>query len=212
VSGRDRLFEKRGDRPDVGPWKAFKEDAYPLSQTSFTYLLLDGRNARSLAGDTAVPWPIKLRFGSKGDDVGLVQERLDAAGFPVGVIDGDFGRRTLFAVLEFQTARFGADADDGIVGPAYRCRTRHRCVAGTLGRGGVMTARRDLCYRPTNHPFDAHANTYYGPNALCMAVMSNLAYENKAKIERQTARWGIDRFHFSPKAGPRRSLSATPRK
>jgi peptidoglycan hydrolase-like protein with peptidoglycan-binding domain len=42
---------------------------------------------------------------------------LDAAGFPVGVIDGDFGRRTLFAVLEFQTARFGADADDGIVGP-----------------------------------------------------------------------------------------------
>ena len=34
-----------------------------------------------------------------------------------------------------------------------------------------------------------------------MAVMANLAYENKGKIERQTARWGIDRFHFFAKGG-----------
>ena len=31
--------------------------------------------------------------------------------------DGDFGRRTLRAVLAFQTNVFGANADDGIVGP-----------------------------------------------------------------------------------------------
>ncbi len=64
-----------------------------------------------------------------------------------------------------------------------------------------MTARRDLRYRPTNHPFDAQADTYHGPNALCMAVMANLAYENKAKIQRQTARWGFGRFHFFAKGG-----------
>ncbi|MFP6758863.1 MAG: hypothetical protein VCC99_11700 [Alphaproteobacteria bacterium] len=64
-----------------------------------------------------------------------------------------------------------------------------------------MTCRRDLRYRPTNHPFDALADTYYGPNALCMAVMANLAYENKAEIERRTARWGFDRFHFFASGG-----------
>ena len=64
-----------------------------------------------------------------------------------------------------------------------------------------MTARRDLRYRPTNHAFDAQADTYHGPNALCMAVMANLAYENKAKIQRQTARWGFGRFHFFAKGG-----------
>ena len=64
-----------------------------------------------------------------------------------------------------------------------------------------MTCRRDLRYRPTNHPFDALADTYYGPNALCMAVMANLAYENKAEIERRTARWGFDRFHIFASGG-----------
>lgn len=33
-----------------------------------------------------------------------------------GEIDEDFGPCTLFALLEYQTAEFGTDADDGIVG------------------------------------------------------------------------------------------------
>lgn len=108
--------ERRGDSPDSGAWKSFKENAYALAQTRFDYLLLDGRDARSLASGNGAARPIKLRYGSGGDEVTLVQQALEAAGFPVGVIDGAFGSRTLFAILAFQTARFGADADDGIVG------------------------------------------------------------------------------------------------
>lgn len=59
-----------------------------------------------------------------------------------------------------------------------------------------MTMRRDMRYRPTNHPFDILAGTYHGPNALCLAVMANLAYESKAKIRRRTTQWGYNNFDF----------------
>ena len=56
-----------------------------------------------------------LRFGCKGDDVKLLQLRLDEIGYPAGAIDGIFGRQTLAAVKNFQASR-GLKAD-GIVGP-----------------------------------------------------------------------------------------------
>ena len=56
-----------------------------------------------------------IRQGSKGDEVRLLQERLDAQGFHVGAIDGDFGPRTDAAVEMYQSAH-GLDPD-GIVGP-----------------------------------------------------------------------------------------------
>jgi N-acetylmuramoyl-L-alanine amidase len=58
-----------------------------------------------------------LRFGSQGELVKKLQKALQSKSFYEGEIDGDFGERTLRAVLKFQTSSFGPNADDGIVGP-----------------------------------------------------------------------------------------------
>ncbi|MCB9948393.1 MAG: peptidoglycan-binding protein [Rhodospirillaceae bacterium] len=57
-----------------------------------------------------------LRFGSGGDLVNELQQRLNEKGYDVGVVDGEFGKRTLGGVLKFQEDQFGNYADDGIVG------------------------------------------------------------------------------------------------
>ncbi len=107
---------RREDRPDSGPWRIFKSNAYSLTQDRFPYFLLNGGDARVVATSDA-PLPAKLRFGSQSALVGQVQEKLKAQGFYEGILDASFGERTLRSVLEFQIARFGPDADDGIVGP-----------------------------------------------------------------------------------------------
>lgn len=55
-----------------------------------------------------------VRKGSRGPEVRLLQERLKAAGFNPGAVDGDFGPNTERAVRAFQQAR-GLGAD-GVVG------------------------------------------------------------------------------------------------
>ena len=47
-------------------------------------------------------WPI--RRGSKGPEVRVVQQRLNALDFPCGVADGIFGRKTTRAVMQLQRA------------------------------------------------------------------------------------------------------------
>lgn len=59
-----------------------------------------------------------MRYGCKGDDVKWLQERLNAAGYSCGEVDGIFGRKTLTATKNFQGSR-GLVAD-GIVGPLTR--------------------------------------------------------------------------------------------
>ena len=107
---------QRDNKPDTGPWKVFKENAYAIDQVSFFYILLTGRDAQRVAMAQGALSP-RLRFGSKGKLVRTVQERLSALGFYEGNIDDDFGPRMLRAVLDFQTAEFGPSEDDGIVGP-----------------------------------------------------------------------------------------------
>jgi peptidoglycan hydrolase-like protein with peptidoglycan-binding domain len=57
-----------------------------------------------------------LRYLDKGADVRYLQQRLLAHGFDSGLIDGDFGPRTLTEVHKFQTNR--RLVSDGIIGPA----------------------------------------------------------------------------------------------
>ena len=109
--------QKRGSQPAIGPWKIFKKNAYDISQTSFGYILLDGREAFRIASAGASKVSARLRFGSQGELVKKLQKSLQSKSFYEGEIDGDFGDRTLRAVLKFQTASFGPNADDGIVGP-----------------------------------------------------------------------------------------------
>jgi hypothetical protein len=108
---------KRGDKPNEGPWKVFHENAYGLQQDSFPYIVLEGRDAHRITQIGSGSLSPRLRFGSQGSLVEKVQNALQREGFYEGRIDGDFGDRTLRAVLAFQTAKFGPDADDGVVGP-----------------------------------------------------------------------------------------------
>lgn len=45
---------------------------------------------------------VELKKGSKGDAVKTLQERLNAAGYSVGSVDGDFGGKTETAITNFQ--------------------------------------------------------------------------------------------------------------
>jgi hypothetical protein len=109
--------QKRSQQPATGAWKVFKKNSYDLTQKSFGYILLDGREVYRIvsAGNSKVS--ARLRFGSHGDLVKKLQKALQTKSFYEGNIDGDFGERTLRAVLNFQTSSFGPSADDGIVGP-----------------------------------------------------------------------------------------------
>lgn len=57
-----------------------------------------------------------LKLGSRGEDVRMLQNYLNALGFSVGKADGIFGPATRNAVINFQRSR--GLAVDGIVGPA----------------------------------------------------------------------------------------------
>lgn len=107
---------KRGSAPAVGPWRDFKENAYALSQASFSYALWNARTAEAIAGARGKV-ARRLTIGSDGPLVDAVQQALRGKGFYEGEIDEDFGLRTLRAVIELQKHAFGADAADGIVGP-----------------------------------------------------------------------------------------------
>jgi hypothetical protein len=106
---------KLGMSPATGAWKVFQENAYALAQDSFSYVLLTGFDAERIVHATTTPAP-RLRYGSKGVLVTRVQAALKQRGFYHGELDDDFGIDTLRAVLAFQTAQFGPQGDDGIVG------------------------------------------------------------------------------------------------
>ena len=56
----------------------------------------------SLTGDTAADTIEELARGCSGDKVVRLQERLNELGFSVGTVDGSYGKKTEFAVRDFQ--------------------------------------------------------------------------------------------------------------
>lgn len=109
--------EKRTPYGDSGPWKYFKENGYKSSQDKFPYMLLDALSAQRISVYQNAKAQGKLRFGSQGEIVYNLQTCLKSKGYYDGKTDGDFGLKTIMAVLEFQKHAFGSDADDGVVGP-----------------------------------------------------------------------------------------------
>ncbi len=109
--------QKRGDKPSEGPWKIFQEKAYDTQQVTFPYILLNGRDIQKVTVNGSQKMSARLRFGSKGELVSKVQEVLKGEEYYEGHFDGDFGKRTIRAVLDYQTQIFGPSADDGIIGP-----------------------------------------------------------------------------------------------
>lgn len=108
---------KRGALVDIGPWANFVATAYAQPQDRFPYILLNALDYHRAYVSKASERGYRLRFGSSGVEVSELQERLKAKKFYEGVIDEEFGQRTMNAVLAFQRAAFGKDAADGVVGP-----------------------------------------------------------------------------------------------
>lgn len=108
---------RRGSCGDAGPWARFKANAYERPEPGFDYILLTGTDAQRAAAAGDRELTARLRFGSKGPLVGRVQRVLVERGYYEGHEDGEFGERTLRAVLAFQRVTFGPTAADGIVGP-----------------------------------------------------------------------------------------------
>ena len=109
---------QRGSAPNIGPWKTFHENAYAKrsGQDSFGYVLLNGLEVQRLAlsGPEGME---RVRFGSSGAESEKVQIALKSKGHYEGDADGEFGPRSLRALLAFQDAAFGPGGDDGICGP-----------------------------------------------------------------------------------------------
>lgn len=87
-------------------------------------MLLNGRDALQAITAAANTVPVRVRYGSTGPLVEKVQNALKEGHYYEGNADGDFGGRTFRAVLAYQTAVFGPNQDDGIVG---------KITAGSLG-------------------------------------------------------------------------------
>lgn len=95
----------------------------------------------NLAGASIDTAPGTLGIHARGDVTVWAQEHLFSAGERIA-IDGDFGRKTLAAVKNFQAAH--GLAVDGVVGPAtWQALLRYRPVAVRwTNKGAVATAAR----------------------------------------------------------------------
>ena len=104
-------------------------------------------NANVTSGETALV--NTLRYGSEGNEVTTLQNRLIALGYLAGSADGKFGRDTKSAVIAFQKAN-GLSAD-GVVGTdtstkLYASNVVSNTVSSTqtLRVGAVSDAVRDM--------------------------------------------------------------------
>lgn len=104
-------------------------------------------NANLTGGETALV--STLRYGSEGNEVTTLQNRLIALGYLAGSADGKFGRDTKSAVIAFQKAN-GLSAD-GVVGAdtsakLYASNVVSNTVSSTqtLRVGAVSDAVRDM--------------------------------------------------------------------
>ena len=111
-------FAKRANRPntkDRGAWPTYRKAAYASGQSRFRYMLIPGRSAKAAALSDPGTISMRLRFGSRGNLVELVQDKLKKAKLYDSKIDGDFGKGTLQALVDFQLRE--NLTTDAVVGP-----------------------------------------------------------------------------------------------
>ncbi|MEX3008650.1 peptidoglycan-binding protein [Hoeflea sp. TYP-13] len=111
---------KKGVRgSERGPWRKFIAPFRRDSgmQDSAEYVLFLAEEAQQMIRTRCAGKTVILRMGSGGPLVRQLQEALSARLSRPIKVDGDFGTGTFQAVIDFQTGVFGANADDGIVGP-----------------------------------------------------------------------------------------------
>ena len=105
----------------------------------------DNTNWGSLAGAVGEQLrPRPIMKGARGADVLDIQDRLHALGYLRGVVDGDFGSKTLEAVVAFQSAN--GLIPDGVVGEK---------TLAKLHDPNAKIAPVELKPLPVEHPIDS---------------------------------------------------------
>lgn len=90
---------KELDDPKLGPSyepnKYYMTAVQPGNQYALVITVVDKNSALAKSY-------VELKKGSKGDAVKALQEKLNAAGYSVGKVDGDFGGKTATAISNYQ--------------------------------------------------------------------------------------------------------------
>lgn len=163
------------DHGELGPWKKFIDHAYhgpAMGQKVFEYLLFSGFEVARLADQPDATLARTCRFGSEGDDVRRIQERLRALDYPgfldPDAVDGVFGRTALEAVVAFQRKTFGVA--DGVVGPQ------------TAEAMGVAWGTNEAALQPVTSsspsPVPVSANAVVPLDWMASAVAVTCGFEN----------------------------------
>jgi len=103
-------------------WSEFKNRVYtgrPDSNKTYSYFLFDGAyvaNVAQASDDSLVNYK-RILWGSRGDNVGNLQNKLIKLGYTeIGSVDNQYGKRTmLYGVIPYQKKTFGNQYADGIV-------------------------------------------------------------------------------------------------
>lgn len=121
-----------------------------------------------------------LYWGSRGDDVYLVQQKLKQWGYYSGFSDGVYGAATYQAVRDFQ--RRNGLQQDGVVGPntwaalgyaAAPARTPAPAVTTTTSRGAVSTSR-DITLLARVIEGEAANEPLYGKVAVGAVILNRI--------------------------------------
>lgn len=80
-----------------------------------------------------------LKFGSRGEQVSLLQKTLNSKGFSAGKVDGIFGKNTRKAVIAFQKA--SKIAIDGIAGKQTQSKLYAKSTDTTSSRGTSVSRK-----------------------------------------------------------------------
>jgi len=101
-----------------GPWRKFIDPFLNTlgNQKTTEYVLFNASEALQMVKSQCRGKSVILRMGSTGPLVRKLQQALGRKLNRTVSVDGDFGPGTFQLVIDFQAAKFGNDADDGIVG------------------------------------------------------------------------------------------------
>lgn len=101
-------------------WKEFYAYATEVPNTIYNYILIPNTHLMTISTIPDLKVDItsttRLQWGSTGDRVLKVQNKLKELKYNVGMLDGNFGPATLKAVISFQLRNMGAAKTTGMVG------------------------------------------------------------------------------------------------
>lgn len=117
IVGQPNSMSRGRNSTNTAYWKFFYDIIYgQTSQQRFDYALFRFTDAEAVSVNGSSLMQSRLRFGSKGNPVLLLQEKLIQKKLFNTNQDGDFARNTLRAVINYQIAKFGRKEADGVVG------------------------------------------------------------------------------------------------